>query len=297
MSTNRYQQLINTLQNPETPLVFAIVVDFLIIAIVLFAIFMLIRGLFNFFEMAQVEYFKKKLFFNHVYIKKNKLSKEYKQVLSQEFSFYNRLNASGKLNFEHRLYYFLKHLDFIGKDIEVTNKMKVLIAATATKLTFGFRDYKIQSVNKIIIYPKKYYSTLNKQYHKGEFNLRLNALVFSWEDFLKGYAIEDDNLNLGVHEYIHALHFTFLKSRYKSTSAAIFIVAYQELTATLDANNTLKQKLITSGYFRAYAFENQFEFISVLIENFIETPEEFREQFPEIYIKVRQMLNFNFAGY
>ena len=48
---------------------------------------------------------------------------------------------------------------------------------------------------------------------------------------------------------------------------------------------------------RAYAFENQFEFISVLIENFIETPLEFRTKFPKIYSKVKQMLNFNFAGY
>jgi len=42
---------------------------------------------------------------------------------------------------------------------------------------------------------------------------------------------------------------------------------------------------------------NQYEFIAVIIENFIETPQEFKSQFPEVYSKVKQMLNFDFAGY
>jgi hypothetical protein len=46
-----------------------------------------------------------------------------------------------------------------------------------------------------------------------------------------------------------------------------------------------------------YAFTNQFEFLAVVIESFIETPQEFKLQFPELYFKIRQMLNFNFAGY
>lgn len=282
-------------ENP--PIIITIITVSLIVFTVFGAIFMYVRGTFNFFEMARVEYFEKQLFFTHVYLKKNKLPEVYKQILQEEFSFYKRLQVSQKKNFEHRLHYFLNNVDFLGKEIEVTNTMKVLIAATATKLTFGYRDYKIQSVDKVIIYPKIYYSTINKQYHKGEFNLQLNALIFSWEDFVKGYAITDDNINLGVHEYIHAIHFSFIKSRAHSTSAAIFIVAFQELTAKLDADTTLKQKLIESRYLRDYAFENQFEFISVLVENFIETPTEFRSKFPEIYDKVKEMLNFNFSGY
>jgi Mlc titration factor MtfA (ptsG expression regulator) len=54
---------------------------------------------------------------------------------------------------------------------------------------------------------------------------------------------------------------------------------------------------MTSKYFRKYAFTNQFEFLAVAIENFIETPQDFRSEFPEIYGKVRQMLNFNISGY
>lgn len=284
-------------QEEKPPLVATIIIVILCIITALLTVFVVSRGVFNFFEMAQVEYFKKKQFFTHFYLKRNVLSEKDRSVLRQEFNFYNRLTHSEKKNFEHRLQYYLSNWEFIGKDINVINTMKVKIAATATKLTFGFREYKIDSIDKIVIYPNAYYSTINKRLHKGEFNMAYKALIFSWADFEKGYAIEDDNLNLGVHECIHAMHVSFLKSRRYSTSAAIFLDAFQELTTDLDANQALKEKLITSGYFRDYAFENHFEFISVLVENFIETPTEFRSQFPKIYYKIKEMLNFNFAGY
>lgn len=285
------------LQEQESPLFFKII----IIALTLFTVgsflFFSFRAIFNFFEMAQVEYFKKKQFFTHFYFKRNTINKEYRLILNQEFSFYKRLTHSEKKNFEHRLQYYVTNWEFIGKDIEITNTMKVLIAATTAKLTFGFRDYKIEAVNKIIIYPKNYFSTINEQWHKGEFNMAYQALIFSWEDFKKGYAISNDNLNLGVHESIHAIHFSFIKSRKYSTSSAIFLDSFHELLTLLDSNTSLKNKLVSSGYFRDYAFENQFEFISVVVENFIETPSEFQSQFPVIYKKVKEMLNFNFSGY
>ncbi|WP_452227538.1 zinc-dependent peptidase [Lacinutrix cladophorae] len=289
--------LLQQADSESTPLVFKIVLVILAILVALMVIFTVFRSLFMFFEMAYVEYFKKQQFFANPYFRKKRLAKEYKSILKQEFDFYNQLKPSKQKHFEHRIQYFITQWEFVGKDTEINSTMKVKVAATATKLTLGFRDYKISAVDKIVIYPKTYFSSINQQMHKGEFNMSYKALVFSWEDFEKGYAITSDNLNLGVHECIHAMHITFLKSRRYSTSAAIFLDSFQELTAYIETNKSVKEKLVSSGYFRDYAFENHFEFISVLVENFIETPSEFRSEFPKIYDKVKQMLNFNFAGY
>ena len=281
----------------ETPLFFTIIVLALIAFTVGLFLFFSFRSVFNFFEMAWIEYFKKKQFFNHIYFLKKNISNEHKSILRQEFSFYKRLSDTEKRNFEHRIAYYLKNWKFIGKDLEVNNRMKILVSATAAKLTFGLRDYRIDSVDKIIFYPEEYYSTINEVMHKGEFNMAYRALIFSWKDLKVGYEITNDNINLAVHECIHAMHFSFLKSRNYSTSAAIFIDSFHELTTALDADESLKQRLVSSEYIRDYAFENRFEFISVLVENFIETPAEFRTKFPRIYAKVKEMLNFNFAGY
>ena len=80
-------------------------------------------------------------------------------------------------------------------------------------------------------------------------------------------------------------------------SSTIFKDSFKELTELLSSNKPLRDVLIKSKYFRDYAYTNQYEFVAVLIEYFIESPVDFKNQFPRIYSKVRQMLNFNFAGY
>ena len=131
--------------------------------------------------------------------------------------------------------------------------------------------------------------------HKGEFNPRLKTLVFSWEDFMKGNLIEDDNINLGIHEFTHVIQINSYKK--KDVNSLIFKQEFKTLKRLIQKDKKIKEKLITSEYFRKYAFENQYEFIAVLIENFIETPEEFKAEFPKIYDKIKTMLNFNFLQY
>lgn len=284
-------------KNNEDPVIFRWVFLFLAVILVVGTILLAVNRVFYFFEMAYVEYIKKKLFFNHFYVYKKTLSKEQKSVLRQKIKFYNNLSFQHKSYFEHRVHKTMNRIEFIGKQLDVNNEMKVVISATLVKLTFGFRDYQIESVERVLIYPEEFYSETNKAYHKGEFNLGYRALVLSWKDVLHGYHIEDDNLNLAVHEFIHAIHFYYMGVRKRSTSAAIFLDSFYELTKDLDDNTILKEKLVSSKYLRDYAFTNQFEFLAVIIETFIETPQEFKSQFPEIYNQIKGMLNFNFSGY
>lgn len=273
------------------------VFDVFIYLIIFLVVCFIMYRLFYFLEMAYVEHFNKRLFYNHLYFKRKTLPKDQKFILSQKIKFYNNLSPKHKSYFEHRVYKTINRTEFIGKQLDVSDEMKVVISATLVKLTFGLRDYRINSVERILIYPEEFYSQTNKTYHKGEFNLGYRALILSWKDVLQGYHIGDDNLNLAVHEFIHAIHFHYMNVRRRSTSSAIFLGSFYELTQDLDKNMVLKEELITSKYIRDYAFTNQFEFLAVIIETFIETPQEFKSQFPEIYVKVRGMLNFNFKGY
>lgn len=270
--------------------------DFILVIITTLSIFALYK-IFRFLEMAYVEYVKKQLFYNHIYFRTYRLNNEQRSYLQLYFTFYNRLTDLQKGQFEHRVSVLIKRTEFIGKQIDITEEMKVLIMGTLAKLTFGLRDYKINSVERILIYPTEFYSPANKTYHKGEFNLGYKALVFSWEDVLHGYDVADDNINLAVHEFTHALHFYYMRVRRSSTSAAIFLDSHAELFQELNGNPDLKHRLEISKFLREYAFTNQFEFLSVILETFIESPQEFKSQFPEIYKRVKTMLNFNFSEY
>ncbi len=246
-------------------------------------------------EMAYVLKHKKPLY-NHFYIFLRQLNTSQKNILQNHFSFYKNLTDKEKKYFEHRVALFIKDKDFIARDgNKITDEIKVLISSTAVMLTFGFRDFYIGIISKIVVYPNKFYSNTNKAYHKGEFNPKLKTLVLSWEDFMDGFNDENDNLNLGIHEFTHAIHINSMKER--DVSSTIFSDSFKELSKLLETNEALRNKLKESDYFRRYAFTNQFEFVAVIIENFIETPKEFKLQFPEVYSKVKQMLNFNLSDY
>ena len=238
----------------------------------------------------------KRPFYVHTPFFLKRLSKNQKEILIKQFKFYRRLSPQHQRYFEHRVAAFIKDKTFVGREgLFVTEEMKVLISATAVMLTFGFRDFYIGLIGNIFIYPNEFYSSANESYHKGEFNPKLQTLVLSWKDFQKGFEDEKDNINLGIHEFAHAIHLNSIKER--DVSSTIFSDSFKELTDLLAHEEVLRKSLIESKYFREYAYTNQYEFLAVIIETFIESPDEFRLQFPQVYDKAKQMLNFNFAGY
>jgi len=249
-------------------------------------------------KMVELSYVmrRKKPFYVHVPFFLKHLDSSRKAILKQQFKFYNRLNLKHQRIFEHRVACFIKDKYFIGREgLEVTEEMKVLISATAVMLTFGFRDFYIGLLGRIFIYPDEFYSRASEEYHKGEFNPKLKTLVLSWKDFRKGFENTNDKINLGIHEFAHAIHLNSMKER--DISSTIFSDSFKELTDLLTNEEELRKALIASKYFRDYAFTNQFEFLAVVIESFIESPYEFKSQFPAVYDKTKQMLNFDFAGY
>jgi len=157
-------------------------------------------------------------------------SEQQRAVIVEEISFYSKLTSKEQKAFEHRVLQFIKYHRFVGReDLLVTERMQLLIAATAVMITFGFKRYLLSRFENILVYPQHYFSNITQQFHKGEANPTYRTLVFSWEDFEEGIKIEDDNLNLGIHELTHALHFSFLTER--SYSARLFLISKEAISA------------------------------------------------------------------
>jgi Mlc titration factor MtfA (ptsG expression regulator) len=221
------------------------------------------------------------------------LSRKQKEFLSKNFSFYTSLNQRQKRRFEHRVATFIKQKEFIGRDgFVVTQEVKLLIAAVGCMLTFGRKHYVYNLIENILIYPEPFYSAINETYHKGEFNPRQKALVLSWPDFEHGYRITDDNLNLGIHEFMHALQ---LDARHSTDLDALRFEKQFRLIFDRLKDKDLRDRLDEVKYFRAYAFTNQYEFMAVLAEYFFESPVDFKTHFPKVYAHTKVLLNFDFA--
>jgi Mlc titration factor MtfA (ptsG expression regulator) len=244
------------------------------------------------FSLSEYNYglFSNKPFYVHSYFKIKSLPANQFYVLSSQFEFYTSLSDKEKKYFEHRVVNFIEKYEFIGKEgFLITDEVKVLIASTAVMLTFGMRHYLFDVIERIVVYPNEYFSTTTEEYFKGEFNPRMKTVVFSWKDFKNGYELTSDNLNLGIHEFTHVLNFHGLRS--EDASALIFTRMFKQINEDVNKPNN-RQKLIESNYFRVYAYTNPFEFLAVIIEHFFESPDLFKQEFPELFDKVSKMLNF-----
>jgi len=130
---------------------------------------------------------------------------KHRETLKKYFQYYNRLSFEDKKKFENRVHKFIINKRFLARRRpEVTDTMKVMIAATAVQLTFGLPEIHFSHFKTIIVYLEKYFSYEGRSVNIGEVH-PMGTIVLSWRYFVKGYAIPDDALNVGLHEMAHAL--------------------------------------------------------------------------------------------
>jgi len=213
---------------------------------------------------------------------------KYKEILKNNFNYYKQLSRKDKTKFEHKVQRFIHIKEFIPRQFDrVTDEMKVLISACAVQLTFGFPNVFLSHFKRILVYPDDYYSTINKTYHKGEVNPRVQAIVISWKNFVAGYDDLKDGRNLGLHELAHALR---LEDRIFNEEFKFFDHETLDLWHQLANQEIERIQKGESRMFRDYAGTNQEEFFSVAIENFFERPDQFKELMPRLYANLVLLL-------
>src|SRR5690606_15807489 len=211
----------------------------------------------------------------------------YREILSRNFDYYRRLRAVDKPKFERKVCSFLYSKQFIPRQMDtVPIEARVLIAASAVQLTFGLPNVYLQHFDKILAYPNEYYSSITRQYHKGEVNPRFGIIVLSWRNFVEGYARPDHPLNVGLHEMAHALR---LENIIRHSDFKFFDEALIEKFDRY-ARAVCEKPEERVPFFRPYACTNEHEFFSVAVENFFARPEAFSRELPELYDIMRRLL-------
>lgn len=198
-------------------------------------------------------------------------------ILLSEFPYFKRLDVKKRELLCTRTAEFIKLTKFVGKQkLEVTDKMKILIAACSQQLTLSFKkNYLYNHFERILVYPEKYFSPFSKTNNVGEMNTA-GVIVFSWQDFYNGIKV-NDNRNVGLHEFAHALEFMDIANkdtddRFSYALDKEFMVAYDYIKHRPEEQ-----------FFRSYAATNRAEFFAVATEYFFESPVDFSRAHPTIY--------------
>lgn len=161
-----------------------------------------------------------------------------------------------------------------------------MLAAAAVQLTLGLEIWDISYFKEILIYPDEYRNPKTKLLYKGETNMG-GFMCFSWKDFLLGFKNPTDKINLGLHEFTHALKFNGIRG--DTTNDYFFTNYYDKWQAYAYKEYRRMQRM--PSIFRKYGGVNINEFFSVAVETFFENPKEFKTTFPELYNQTAILLN------
>ncbi|MDQ3191052.1 MAG: zinc-dependent peptidase [Bacteroidota bacterium] len=217
--------------------------------------------------------------FRHFEFKTKNMEPSHERILLNNFKYYKSMPRDLQPVFKNRVAKFIESKSFETRQkITLNDEMKVLVSACAVQLTFGLADYRFLHFERILIYPEAYYSTITKKFHKGEVNSR-GLIVLSWRDFKAGYSDPHDNLNLGLHEFAHALFINFQKNKIDCMN----FERYYQHWRDIGDREFFKMRGRKQNYLRQYGATNLMEFFSVSVEHFFEAPNAFKQNLPELY--------------
>ena len=208
-------------------------------------------------------------------------------LLKQKNPYFRNLSPDAQEVFVDRLFKFMEDKKFIGREgLVITDEIKVLISAVAIQLTFGLKDYMISHLYAINVFPRIFFSKFLNVNLKG-LNTQSGVLSLSWNDFKEGYAIEDDKVNLGLHELAHALYIDLDEEGNYDEHFSAYFEKWEDVA--MKDYLELKEKKIT--FLREYGGTNMHEFFAVCVEHFFEAPKEFKKKLPHLYNYLMLMLN------
>jgi MtfA peptidase len=218
-----------------------------------------------------------------------------RQMLRDNFIVYKMLEEKGRKLFEKRVCKFISEKTFMaGKDIpEITDEMRIMVAASAIQITYGYPDVYFNHFETIILYADDYYSTITGQYHEGEVNAG-GAIVLSWRSFLSGFSDMTDGKNLALHEMAHALQLTNIVDNEEydfldhQTMQEFEEQAYIEMQKIENGDNS---------FFRSYGATNKEEFFSVSVECFFEQSGGFKAYNPVLYSLLVRILKIDLLNF
>lgn len=219
----------------------------------------------------------------------------HREILEGQFPLYQKLPADAQASLKDLVMIFLAEKQFEGcRGFEVSEEIRVLIAAQACLLLIGNPDREYTKLKSILVYPRAY-AAESEQISEGGIVTVSNHQVLgqsweqglvslSWESTRRGAANMHDGRNVVIHEFAHQLDqedgiangLPVLRSRCRY--AAWKTVLGEEYERLQDRVEKGRKTIMD-----AYGATHPAEFFAVASECFFEKPKQLKQHRPELY--------------
>jgi Mlc titration factor MtfA (ptsG expression regulator) len=219
-------------------------------------------------------------------LKLKKMPDSRRIILNSEVKYYINLTEKNKRLFESSVERFLKTCKFTGVDTTVTEKDRILVAASAIIPVFPFPEWEYSVLNEVIIYPdnfnEEFETTGPDRFFRGlvGFGFLEGKLLISRTALYEGFDDFSDARNTCIHEFVHLIDKE--DGKVDGIPKALLDKSYF-IPWMFIMNKEIRKIKDGKSDIHPYATKNAAEFFSVSCEYFFERPDELKLKHPELY--------------
>ena len=228
---------------------------------------------------------------------------EWARILERNVSLYRYLpdTLREQLHNDIKIFIAEKHFEGLG-GLEMTDEIKVTIAAEAAMLLLNRRNSDYPKLTSILVYPSAYVTKQSTDIGGGVYiegqSVRLGeswqhgSVVLAWDNVRQGAANSQDGHNVVLHEFAHQLDQEdgaadgapiLEKSSSYATWARIMSKEYEQLRSNVEHH---KKSVMDK-----YGATNPAEFFAVATETFFEKPKQLKKKAPDLYAELKSFYN------
>jgi Mlc titration factor MtfA (ptsG expression regulator) len=209
----------------------------------------------------------------------------WRRVLEDEYDHYHRLPAELRARFEDDVRLFLADTRITGIQVDITDELRLLVAASAVTLSLGWPDFGWDAVTEVLLYPQDFgrdYSfevkELSGQAHAW------GTVIISVPSLRESFRHPDDGYHVGLHEFTHLLdmdagRFDGIPGGFPPARIGEWLeVVEREMDRLLHGKSSIDP----------YGADEAPEFLAVAVEAFFELPQELRRRHRELYDLLRE---------
>jgi Mlc titration factor MtfA (ptsG expression regulator) len=205
---------------------------------------------------------------------------KWRAFLLERYDHFERLDPAWRARFEDDARIFLAEKRITGIGVDVTDELRLLVAASAVTLSVGWPDYEWDQLTEVLLYADDFdrdYS-LGGDERAGEAH-PWGTIILSVPALFESFEVADDGYHVGVHEFAHLLdvdqtHFDGIPVGFHGDRAREWVaVAEKEMERLRHGRSA----------FDDYGAHDAVEFLGVAVEAFFEIPQVVRRRHREVY--------------
>ena len=229
----------------------------------------------------------------------------WRDILKRRVPYTRALPADLQLQLKQHIQVFLAEKPFIGcGGLEVTDEMRVTIAAQACLLLLNRPRGYYPNLRQILVYPDSFVvhrahtdgagvAHNGHQVLSGE-SWSQGQVILSWQDTLDGAAVPDNGQNVVIHEFAHQLD----QETGSANGAPVLArrAYYARWAQVLGAEFAQLQARAAQGQaslLSDYGATDPAEFFAVASEVFFEQPQQLADQHPALFRELSQFYRLN----